>query len=215
MDKNISEEIKEKIINEYLNTKRTLRKIADKYEIEFGDLIKILEEYRNTLTDGKSIKRKKIEITDELLEEIDELRKKGLSYMQITDKIGITNTKIKEAYETFLIKKMESEYWDRRVKIDQRSDESKEIDRKICELREKDLLSYEEIAKQLEKQGIVMTHQRVEQRYKRNSQINKKQMARMILKLEETRNASMDQMKNIAEYYGIDLEKFIDPLERE
>ena len=124
MDKNIPEEIKEKIINEYLNTKRTLRKIADKYEIEFGDLIKILEEYRNTLTDEKNIKRKKIEITDELLEEIDELRKNGLSYMQITDKTGITNTRIKEAYEAFLIKKMESEYWNRRVKIDRRSDES-------------------------------------------------------------------------------------------
>ena len=213
MNKSISEDTKKKIINEYLNTKRTLRKISEKYEIEFENLIGILEEYKKSLPDGSSMMRTKREVTNELLEEIDELRKKGLTYSQISNRIGVSTPIIRDEYGKFLIEKVVSEYWDERIKKDKRSDSSKKIDKKICELREKDLLQYKEIAKELENEGITMTHQRVEQRYHRFSKINKKQLVKMILNLKKTRNATMEQMQQIADYYGVDLEKELNLLE--
>lgn len=214
MKETISEDKKRDIINEYMNTKRTLRKIAERNGISYEDMIKILEEYRNSIIGEENlIRTKTIDVTKELEEQIYQLRNQGLSYAEIGEKVGVSPVKAKEFYDKILTKKVKEEYIEKKIKKDRRSDASREIDAQICKLREEDRLKYKEIAKELEKKGIVMTRQRVEQRHKRFSRIDKKQLAKIILSLKQTKNATMEQIKQIADYYGVDLEKTMDSLE--
>lgn len=112
----------------------------------------------------------------------------------------------------------------------------------IYDLREQGL-SYLEISKELKKQGIktstttviaickeiytlkgknapksgkgkkkdtVLTKQTEKQGYKK---INEQQLAKAILNLMITRKATLEQVKIIADYYGVDLEKTMNSLE--
>ena len=85
--------------------------------------------------------------------------------------------------------------------------ESKEI----YNLRKKGL-SYKKIAEKLTENGTTLTRQRAEQRHKRFLKSNQ-QLAKAILNLMVTRKATMEQIQQIADYYGVDLEETMNSLD--
>ena len=89
-----------------------------------------------------------------------------------------------------------------------RTEESTETDEKIYYLKEQGL-SYLRISKILTADGEEMTRERVAQRYRRVSRLTKEQLAKSIINLTVTRNATVEQIKQIAELYGVDLEEVL------
>lgn len=91
-----------------------------------------------------------------------------------------------------------------------RTDESKRIDEEVYYLIENGL-SYRERSRELEKQGIKMGRERVAQRYRRVSRITNQQLVKGIMNLVISRNATVEQIKQIAELYGVNLEEVLSP----
>lgn len=74
-------------------------------------------------------------------------------------------------------------------------------------------LSYKKIREELIKNNINMTREAVQDRLKRFLKANEEQLAKAILNLIITRKATMEQIQQIADYYGVDLEKTMNSLE--
>ena len=182
--------------------------------------------------------KERIDESQKLNEIIYELREKRLSYSEIVKelelqgiKLGITaiHKRCKEVYE--LKGKTEPEL----IK--------KEVDKEQIYILREQGLSYSAIAEELEKQGLkiaIMTIRRkckeiysekgkIEPKAVRNKKndavptepiekeeykkINEQQLAKAILNLMTTRNATLEQVKIIADYYGVDIEKTMNSLE--
>ena len=163
----------------------------------------------------KAVSKNRVQITDE---EIFELREKGLSYVRIAEVFTNGGRKInkdtirlrcKEIYEKYGKKEPETE----RKKTIQVSNQE------IYELRQKGL-SYGQISKFFMEQGMEITREAVQQRYRTMSKklsiisesIEGKTTTRdenflreQILKLKETKGATDKQITEIAKIYGIDL----------
>lgn len=203
MYSNISEEKRDKVLNDYQNTKKRIKTIAIEQGLSYEEVVWILEQ-------GEVSSRKRsVECSTDLEEYVRESRKKGLSYEGISKKIEEQGRKISRT----IIRKICEQGKDD-VILDTSENthktyityEGEKIDNKILELRGRGL-SFEKIAKELLEQGILLTKQGVHYRYKRMST---GQLKSAILKLKITKNATPEQLQQIAKCYGIDLDNAID-----
>lgn len=141
------------------------------------------------------------------------LREEKLSYGQIKEKLQKLG--IEKEYEAikytcnkiYQIKGMEEPTVDRSSTV-KRTEKSQETDEKIYSLKEQGL-SYLKISKILTADGEKMTRERVAQRYRRVSRLTKEQLAKSIINLVATRNATVEQIEQIAELYEVDLEEVL------
>lgn len=161
--------------------------------------------------------------------QIYKLREKGLSYKKIADELERQGIKI--SLET--VRSRCKEIYDSRGEKEPelRGRKIKEVNNEqIYNLREKGL-SYRKIADELKRQGIkissgtvgsrckliengtVLTRQGVGQKHKKILKSNEQQLAKAILNLVITRKATIEQIQQIADYYGVDLEKTMNSLE--
>lgn len=165
---------------------------------------KIYKEKKEKMPKASSIK-----ISDE---EIFKLREKRLAYdgivkhfeeKGISVSITFIQRKCKQIYQEKGLKEPKPEYINSKLESD--------FDKEIVRLREEEGLSYKEIAKAFPDKKI--SRQGICNRYKRIENYNNKQMSKMILNLMTTKKASLEQIKIIADYYGVDLEKTFDSIE--
>ena len=184
-----------------------------------------------------------IDENEELNKKIYELRESGLSYQKIEKQLEVQGIKIcamtirKICQELYKIKGKTEPKVKKSGRTKRIIDENEELNKKIYELR-KQGLSYRGIVEELELQGIkicAMTIRKIcqelykikgetepklkkggcskrikEQGYKK---INEQQLAKSILNLMTTKKATLEQVKIIADYYGVDLEKTMNSLE--
>lgn len=187
MIRNISEDIKREVLNKYMYTKMTIKKIAKLNNLSYGEVISILEEYesihghivRNLIEiepgaklPDKSSTDKKEQILSEINQIIYNLKKQNLSYSAIAEELEKQGIKISISTVSTACKKIfslkgETEPKYKRVKSNQKNDESQEVLRKrevykeqVYTLREEGL-SYLAIAEELEKQGIKVSQNTV------------------------------------------------------
>lgn len=204
MNKNISENVKEEVLKTYMYTKRPIKSIAKEYNLLYEDVITILEEYKSI--HGKITRSlKKTEDVYGLEEKIYQLKEEGLSYQEIQRRVNIDIKTIREICKRIYDSK------GKKVKRG-RNKESQQLDKKIDELKVQGL-SYRKITKKLEENGVEISRQGAEQRHKRFLKLNEKKLAKAILNLTITRKATMKQIQQIADYYGVDLEKTMNSLE--
>ena len=165
-------------------------------------------------------------------DEIYNLRQQGLSYRGIVEKLeeqGIktSNTTVRKICKKIYGEKGEEEpvILGGRQKV---TDEISGIKEKVYELREKGLY-YREILKDLELQGIQISessvrkicrelyslNDEIESEEKENKEVSEQQLSKAILNLITTRKATLEQVKVIADYYGVDLEKTMNSLEEQ
>ena len=138
-------------------------------------------------------------------EKIYQLKEEGLSYQEIQRRVNIDIKTIREICKRIYDSK------GKKVKRG-RNKESQQLDKKIDELKVQGL-SYRKITKKLEENGVEISRQGAEQRHKRFLKLNEKKLAKAILNLTITRKATMKQIQQIADYYGVDLEKTMNSLE--
>ena len=93
-----------------------------------------------------------------------------------------------------------------------KSKESQQLDEEIYDLREQGL-SYKKISAKLSEKGKIINRQGVHQRHKKFIKANKEQLIKAIINLTTTRKATMKQIQQIAEYYGVDLEEMINSID--
>ena len=72
--------------------------------------------------------------------------------------------------------------------------------------------TFEEIGKMMP-DNKQRTKQEIQRRYARTVKLTSKQLANEILKLTTTRKATIEQVKVLADYYGIDLDGVLNSLE--
>ncbi len=124
-----------------------------------------------------------------------EYLEKGLSQAEIARIFGVTDGAI-----THRIKRMQ----EKGIEISQNKKELDEIDNKIIEGLSEGL-SKSEIAKKINmsKAGINYRTKKMQKNDKKKSE----ELVKGIMNLIKTRNATMEQIKIIANYYGVDLEE--------
>lgn len=180
----------------------SFEKISLELNIPASKAVKL---YENILEEKEDIKLTTLE------EKIYKLRKKGLSYQQILEQLtseGIDTTyyivtsKCKKA---FRIKQEEEPKVSRSLTV-KRTNESKKIDEEIYYLKEQGM-SNKEISKILTQNGTKIGRERVAQRYRRALKVTNQQLVKGILNLIVTRKATIEQIQQIAEIYGVDLEE--------
>ena len=157
------------------------------------------------------------ELNDEL---IFILREQGLSYRNIAKELENQGINMCEATVSIRCKRIYREKGEKepKAKLDIKNSskgkrvpnkinsyQSQELDKKIHELKEQGL-SYGRVAKKLEENGIVITRQSAEQRHKKFLKSREQELAKEILNLTITRKATIEQIQQIANYYGVDLE---------
>lgn len=183
----------------------SIEKIAIKLNITESKAIKL---YEKILEEKEEIK-----ITT-LDEKIYKLRKKGLSYSQILEQLTnegidvtyyIVSSRCKKAFE---IKKEKEPKVQRSLTV-KRTDKSKKIDEEIYYMVENGL-SYTETSKILTEKGTKMGRERVAQRYRRTVKATNQQLIKAIMNLIVTRKATIEQIQQIAEIYGVDLEEILE-----
>ena len=199
---------------------------------------KIYEE--KGMEEPKVKRKQKTKITDE---EIFKLREKGLSYEKIAEELTNQGKKIssntirlrckkiyeekgKEEPETKCKQNLQitdEEIFELSEKglsyrkiAEELANQGKKIDYSTAKLRCKEI--YEEKAKtksKLSKTSEDKSKQNLLYQKKENEDllISEKELARMILNLTVTRNATIEQVKKIADVYGVDLEKTMNSLE--
>ena len=167
--------------------------------------------------DCKTKKAKKIYIFTDTDEKIYDLRKQGISYIEIyrrlkKEKIKISyKTLIKKCKKIFIIKgEEEPETLDEYKKL--QTKKSKRLDEKIYNLKEKGM-SYKGIQEKLKKEGHDLSTDSIGKRYRRKFNCNAEQLSKLILNLMTTKKATLEQVEKIAEYYGVDLEKNLNSIE--
>lgn len=267
------EEVKEKVINEFLNTRKHIKNIARENNLSIEEIYDILEEYnkderiKRSGNDNTTFLPKKT--VEESYEKIYQLRKQQKSYSVISKEIGISTTSIRiickevfkekgekepkclrkatrteeiaKKYERiYQLRKQKKTYKDiseetglsidtvysickkifdekgekepKSSRKDKRSEQSKKTDEMIYNLVQQGR-TYGEISESLNTIGISMSNERIRQRYKRKVLQNQKDLAKMILNLTITRKATIEQIQQIADYYGVDLEETMNSLE--
>ncbi len=143
-----------------------------------------------------------------------DLREERLTYSQIEKELKKDNKTMSRSTINKRCKEMYGEKGKEEPKIrkEQITQQSRELDKKIYELK-KQGLTHNEISNQLKKEGINISKIRVWQRYTRIVGYTEKQLAQEILKLMVTRNATIEQVEQIAKYYEVDLEKTMNSLD--
>ena len=151
-------------------------------------------------------------ISQKLDEMIYGLREQGLSYQKIVEKLEEKEIKTTIYTVDYKCKKIYSSKGKIEPKVDQLSEESKNLNETIYNLKEKGL-SYGNISDKLKENGISISRQRIEQRHKKILKFKEQQLAEAIINLISTKKATLEQVKIIAEYYGVDLEETMNSLE--
>lgn len=151
-----------------------------------------------------------IENYKEEAEKIYVLKKQKKTYKQIVEETGLSvYTVIELCKEIFGEKgeKIPDGLGDK-----EQTEESKKTDEMIYNLIQEGK-KQREIQDILYKNGIIMSKQRISQRYQREIHVNQRKLANMILNLMSTKKATLEQVQRIADYYGVDLEKTMNSLE--
>lgn len=165
---------------------------------------KIYEQKNEKIPKASSIK-----ISDE---EIFKLREKRLTYEKISKhfeqngrpiSICVIQKRCKKIYDEKGLLEPKAEHMNSKLESN--------FDKEIVRLREEEGLSYKKISEHFADRDI--TRQGICNRYKRIENYNNKITSKMILDLITTKKATLDQIKVIADYYGVDLEKTLDSLE--
>ena len=156
--------------------------------------------------------KRKIDENQYINERIFELRERLLSNEAIAQELNKEGIKI--CWQT--VRKRCNEMYDSKGKVkpilSRISKESKELNEKIYALKEQGL-TYRKISEHLAEDGTFLSRQAIDQRYKKTLGLKEKQLAKAILKLITTKKATLEQVKIIADYYGVDLEKTMNSLE--
>ena len=180
----------------------SIEKIAIKLNITENKAIKL---YEKVLKEKEEIKLTTLD------EKIYQLRKKGLSYQQIlehltSEGIDITYSIIRaKSKKAFKVKQEKEPEISRSLTV-KRTDKSKQIDEEIYYMIENGL-SYTETSKILTEKGTKMGRERVAQRYRRAVKVANQQLVKSIMNLIVTRKATIEQIQQIAEIYGVDLKE--------
>lgn len=165
---------------------------------------KIFKEKNEKVPKGSSLK-----ISDE---EIFNLREKRQTYEKISEyfkqkgintSIGFIQRRCKAIYAEKGLKEPKSEHMNSKL--------DSNFDKEIVRLRENEGLSYKKIAEHFTDRDI--TRQAICNRYQRIENYNSKVTAKMIFNLVASKKATIEQIKIIAEYYGVDLEKTMNSIE--
>ncbi len=147
----------------------------------------------------------------EINEEIYNLKEQGLTYERIVEELEKQGIQISISTVYKRCKEIYSLRRGKNLDFRKITAESEQLDKEIYDLREQGL-SYKKIAEKLTENGTTLTRQRAEQRHKRFLKSNQ-QLAKAILNLIITRKATMEQIQQIAEYYGVDLEETMNLLD--
>ena len=213
---NIEEEKKKKVISEFINTRKQIKIIARENNLSLEQVYDILEEYNKTNVlkrPGNIIflpTQKDGEVED-LYKKIYDLRKQKKTYKIISEETGISICTIRKICEEVFGEKGE--------KIPKapwksiQTEESKKLDEMIYNLVQQGK-SCREVKEELENKGISMSIERVRQRKERKKLQNQEELAKGILNLMITRKATLEQIQKIADYYGVNLEKTMNSLEK-
>lgn len=188
----ISNKIKWDVLVDFLTTKKKIKVIAQEKGLQYAQVIRILQEYKdkqpdelikllsqsgaykdyNIETTKKNFfikekekeEKKEIRIKNEVGNLIYELRKQGLTYTQIKQKLDEQGYEIGRQLLAWICKEIFMEKGEKEPNL-----------------------------------------------YKKEK--NDKEIARSVLNLMVTRKATLEQIEKIAEYYGVDLEKTMESLE--
>lgn len=139
----------------------------------------------------------------------------GLSYQEIADKLSTKEKKMTLTIVRYrCIKLCEERHIDLgKSKRGKKGRNISSIDEEIIRLREEEGKTFKEIGTMLSDKKI-RSKQEISRRYERISKINSQRLAKMILNLMKTKKATLEQVQVIAEYYGVDLEKTMNSLEK-
>lgn len=178
-------------------------------------IAKIIGLYPSTIYDRINTMRKRgIEIPEESLDKINKLIKKGLDEQktptEIAKEIGVSRTiissRISQMRERgFDIPKVRNKTSNQFIEDIEIEDKNK----KIIEGLE-NRLTQAEIAR-----NIGLSRQAVNQRIKKLDEGIKKRLGIMIVNLMTTKNATIEQIKIIGEYYGVDVEEVLNSLDEQ
>ena len=158
-----------------------------------------------TYSDKKLSSELKDEITDE---RIYQLREQGLSISKIEEITGISRGKIDRTLGILYAKKGKEQPKTKLPKS-KRKTENDEIDESIRKgLDEGKTLT--KIAEELD-----MSKQGVSQRKHMMIERDNKKLASMIVNLITTKNATIEQIKIMGEYYGVDIEEVLNSLDEQ
>lgn len=155
-------------------------------------------------------KGRDIRLINERNQRIFSLRNQGWSYQKIANKEEISVSSVLRAYKK--IENSRGAQIQTTRRHNNTSEESKELDELIYNLREQGL-KYKEILNEVKESSEISTKQGVAQRYKKVFRHKEEQLAKAILNLALTRKATIEQIKQIADYYGVNIEKTLNSLE--
>jgi len=138
----------------------------------------------------------KTNVTDE---QIIELLSDGISQKEIAKRLNLSNSNI-----SMRIKKMKKNGIIKEKPRIYSEDE-------IYDLRKKGY-SYLKIANKFKEDGIQVSTETIRRKYKKVL-IEEQKLAKLILNLTQSRHATLEQIKVIADYYGVDLNRTLNSLE--
>ena len=206
--KSESKKIDEKIISLRENGMRN-EEIAIELNLSHSTIVHRIKRMKDRGIIIPNVKRKTKEVIIDYAK-IEELKKQGLFYEQIADKLGVSVERISKAVQ---------ELKEKGIEFPEEKVGTNSIDKKIIELRRKNA-TIEEISTEV---GItkIAIYQRIRKMKKsgievpesayraRRSDLKKKvderKLAEAILKLQESKKATEEQLNVIAKYYNVDL----------
>ena len=199
------DEIDEEIIG-YLEQELTQKQIAIKVGLAQATVcsrIKTIEKIKGIKFPRKQGRSVEIDETDK---QIIEFLKQGLSYREIAEAQNVTisfvNYRIRKI-EEFQGTKLERRRWIKKNNTDVLDDY---INKQIIDGLDNGL-NQSEIAR-----NIGVTRQAISERKKLIDKEINKRLAKQIVKLIYTKHATIEQIKIIGEYYGVDVEEVINSL---
>ena len=201
---NIPEEKKEKIIYSFIYTRKRIPKIAEDLGLSFEEVMWVLEQYNNKRKEeGKGNITRGNNDDEKLDNMIYTLRNKGMSYEKISDEVGLCTQYVSKRCKIIYAKKDEIE--PTAIKNSSSGMINLNIDDEIVRLRQEGK-SFRQIGKMLPDKKK-RSRQAVHARYNKTIKKDNQKLAKEIMKLTTTKNATVEQIEKIAEYYGVDLEE--------
>ena len=207
---NIPEDKKKKIIYDFEYTRKRILKIAEDLDLSFEQVMWVLEQYNNKRKEEGKENITRGNSNDELDKTIYDLRSKGLSYEKISDEVGLCPQYVSKRCKIIYAVKGEEE--PKAIYTPLRSMDNAEINNMIFRLR-KQGKSFQEIGKMMPDKK--RSRQEIQRRYATMIDKQNEKLAKEIIKLTTTRNATVDQLRIMADYYGVDLEESLKLIDNE